>query len=128
MKHVHQILSSLVTMTLLMGLTSTLIAQCDEGQSQVVVEILTDNYPSEITWTLSDANGELLSGGPYGETGTTYSDTVCIANAEEFPCLQFVINDDFGCASACTMDINGDGVTNVTDVLLVLSAFGTTCS
>ena len=35
---------------------------------------------------------------------------------------------EFGCASACTMDINGDGATNVTDVLLVLSAFGTTCS
>ena len=65
MKHVLHTLSSLVTMTLFLGSSASLIAQCDEGQSQVVVEILTDNYPGEITWTLSDSNGQLLSGGPY---------------------------------------------------------------
>ena len=35
---------------------------------------------------------------------------------------------EFGCITNCTMDINGDGVTNVTDVLAVLSAFGTDCN
>ena len=69
-------------------------AQCEPGQSEVVVEILTDNYPGEITWTLSDASGELLSGGPYQSTGTTYTETVAIDGADT--CLQFVINDESG--------------------------------
>ena len=101
MKHVLHTLLSLVMMTLSLGLSADVLAQCDEGQSQVVVEILTDNYPGEITWTLSDASGELLSGGPYGSTGTTYADSVCIAGAEEFPCLQFVINDSYGDGICC---------------------------
>ena len=101
MKHVLHTLSSLVMMTLSLGLSADVLAQCDEGQSQVVVEILTDNYPGEITWTLSDANGELLSGGPYGSPGTTYADSVCIAGADEFPCLQFVINDSYGDGICC---------------------------
>ena len=101
MKHVLHTLSSLVTMTLFLGSSASLFAQCDAGQSQVVVEILTDNYPGEITWTLSDANGQLLSGGPYGSSGTTYTDSVCIAGADEFPCLQFVINDSYGDGICC---------------------------
>jgi len=32
------------------------------------------------------------------------------------------------CTAKCAMDINGDGATNVTDVLAVLSAFGTACN
>jgi len=35
---------------------------------------------------------------------------------------------EFGCASKCTADLNGDGAVNVTDVHLVLSAFGTSCN
>jgi len=76
-------------------------AQCAEGESEVVVEILTDNYPGEITWTLTGLGGELLSGGPYSSTGTVYADTVCIASEEEFPCLQFVINDSYGDGICC---------------------------
>ena len=75
--------------------------QCAEGESEVVVEILTDNYPGEITWTLTGLGGELLSGGPYGSSGTVYADTVCIASEEEFPCLQFVINDSYGDGICC---------------------------
>ncbi|MEE2837963.1 MAG: hypothetical protein VYD51_03880 [Bacteroidota bacterium] len=77
------------------------LGQCAEGESEVVVEILTDNYPGEITWTLTGLGGELLSGGPYNSTGTVYADTVCIASEEEFPCLQFVINDSYGDGICC---------------------------
>ena len=69
--------SFLGALALLMA-TTTSFAQCAAGETEVIVEILTDNYPGEITWTLSDANGTLLSGGPYGATGTTYTDAVCI--------------------------------------------------
>ena len=95
----------------MLGLPSETFAQCEAGQSVVVVEILTDNYPGEITWTLSDANGQLLSGGPYGSTGTMYTDTVCIEGADETPCLQFVINDSYGDGICCGY---GQGAYNCT--------------
>ena len=88
-------------LALMMGLQHTAAAQCAAGETEVVVEILTDNYPGEITWTLSDANGTLLSGGPYSASGTTYTDGVCIDGAVEFPCLQFVINDSYGDGICC---------------------------
>ena len=88
-------------MVLLLGLPIVSAGQCAAGETEVVVEILTDNYPGEITWTLSDANGTLLSGGPYGSTGTTYTDAVCIDGTVEFPCLQFVINDSYGDGICC---------------------------
>ena len=93
MKNPVKLFAALGALALMLGLSSETSAQCEAGQSEVVVEILTDNYPGEITWTLSDANGQLLSGGPYGSTGTTYTDTVCIDGADAYPCLQFVIND-----------------------------------
>ncbi len=93
--------SALGALALMLGLQLTAVAQCADGETEVVVEILTDNYPNEITWTLSDANGVLLSGGPYSSNGTTYTDTVCIDSAVEFPCLQFVINDSYGDGICC---------------------------
>ena len=101
MKHVLYTLPMLATLILVGGRSEQLIAQCEEGQSQVVVEILTDNYPGEITWTLSDVNGSLLTGGPYNDSGTSYADTICISGADEFPCLQFVINDSYGDGICC---------------------------
>ena len=65
MKNSIKLLAAFGALALVLGLPSETFAQCEAGQSVVVVEILTDNYPGEITWTLSDANGQLLSGGPY---------------------------------------------------------------
>ena len=79
--------TAFIALLLTLGLNATAFGQCAEGQSQVVVEILTDNFPQEITWTLTGADGQLMSGGPYGESGTLYADTVCIDGADETPCL-----------------------------------------
>lgn len=35
---------------------------------------------------------------------------------------------DFGCAENCTADVNGDGASSVQDVLMMLAAFGESCS
>ena len=85
--------TALVALVLTLGSYTTLLGQCAEGQSQVVVEILTDNYPGEIAWTLTGADGQLMSSeqGDYTQSGTMYADTVCIDGADETPCLQFVI-------------------------------------
>ena len=77
------------------------IAQCSDGEVEVVVSILTDNYPGEITWTLSDENGTLLTGGPYSDQSTTYDSSVCIPDNGEPLCLQFVIYDSYGDGICC---------------------------
>ena len=117
MTYSAKLFATCAALSLTLGLHFDTSAQCGEGQSEVVVEILTDNYPGEITWTLSNANGELLSGGPYNSSGTFYSDSVCIDNAEEYPCLQFVINDSYGDGICCgygqgayTLYLNGEAV------------------
>lgn len=61
----------------------------------MIVQIVTDGYPSETTWQVS-ADGEvLLGGGPYGEANTLYEDTLCVVLGEE-PCLEFELFDSFG--------------------------------
>ena len=34
---------------------------------------------------------------------------------------------EFGCADNCTVDLDGDGATSVSDVLALLSSFGESC-
>ncbi|MGY8928881.1 MAG: hypothetical protein ACKVHK_04345, partial [Flavobacteriales bacterium] len=80
MNNNYSILLSGIILLLSMSISTSISAQCVEGESEVVVQILTDNYPGETTWTLSDASGVLLTGGPYSGTNTTYSDTTCIPN------------------------------------------------
>ena len=104
--------TALVALVLTLGSYTTLLGQCAEGQSQVVVEILTDNYPGEIAWTLTGADGQLMSSeqGDYTQSGTMYADTVCIDGADETPCLQFVITDSYGDGICCGY---GEGAYNI---------------
>ena len=47
--------------------------------SIINLELLTDNYPAETTWIITDSNGDLLiSGGPYEEGQTTYNEQICV--------------------------------------------------
>ena len=81
--------------TLAMAVTAPSWGQCDEGQNTLVVQIVTDGYPSETTWEVS-ANGEvLLAGGPYGAANTLHQDTLCVALGDA-PCLEFELFDSFG--------------------------------
>ena len=59
----------------------------------VVVTITTDTWPDEITWNITDDTGaQVASGGPYASAGTTYEETVCLAEG----CFTFNIADSFG--------------------------------
>lgn len=71
---------------------SKMFAQCPAGLSQVIVQIIPDNYPSETAWTLRDLNGNLLASG--GAVG----DTVC---APFNSCLIFEITDTYGDGICC---------------------------
>jgi len=71
-------------------------AQCDVSEVQVRVEILTDNWGEETSWTLSDLLGNIIlqggQGGVYNNFDS-YSDSICVdSNA----CLLFEIYDTWG--------------------------------
>ena len=64
----------------------------------VSVEIITDAYGSETTWTLKDAAGTtILSGGPYNDLSAAGTTPQTIQNATLTPntCYEFTINDAY---------------------------------
>ena len=64
----------------------------------VVVTILTDNYPAETTWAVTDDGGAtVMSGGPYSSTGTTYTESACLGEG----CYTLTVNDSFGDGICC---------------------------
>ena len=61
--------------------------------SIINLELLTDNYPAETTWIITDSNGDLLiSGGPYEEGQTTYIEQICLGSGS----YTLSINDSYG--------------------------------
>jgi len=64
----------------------------------VTVEVLTDNYPGETTWTVTDNAGVLKgSGGPYASPGTLYTAEVCVEDEN----VSFHISDSYGDGICC---------------------------
>ena len=79
----------------------------------VTVTVLTDNYPGETTWTITDGTGAtVMSGGPYGASATTYSETACL----EVGCFNLNFFDSFGDGICCAYGegnytVSADGTT-----------------
>jgi hypothetical protein len=64
----------------------------------ISVNVLTDDYPGETSWSIFDAAGnEILTGGGYSQQGTNYSTVVCVP----FGCMDFVIYDSYGDGICC---------------------------
>ena len=79
------------------------------GGQDIQIDINTDCWGSEITWTIEDVNSNVLaSGGPYADVtgGELISTTVCLA----IDCYDFIINDSYGDGmygsqwNSCTVD------------------------
>ena len=71
---------------------------CIFGGEGVTVTILTDNYPGETTWSLTDVSGTVVaSGGPYATQAVEEVTQVCVAPG----CYTFTINDSFGDGICC---------------------------
>ncbi len=79
------ILSCLI---MLAGCPSLVQAQCNAGEAEIIVEIVPDIFPNEISWEL-----KYLSSGALIAEGTTNGDTVCVPENE---CVIFYIYDSFG--------------------------------
>ena len=91
---------------------------CVLGGEDLTVTILTDNYPAETTWSVTDGAGTVVaSGGPYETAATEYVEQVCI----DAGCYTFTINDSFGDGICCTY---GTGVYTLTSNGIVLASGG----
>ena len=79
----------------------------------VEVIIVTDNYPAETSWQLTDATSTaILSGSGYTSSGATISEEVCV---DDWTSLSFTINDSYGDGICCaygngSYTISYDGV------------------
>jgi lysyl endopeptidase len=65
------------------------------GGQDVLLEINTDCWGSEVTWTIEDINSNVLaSGGPYSDIvgGEYITENICLAD----DCYDFIINDSYG--------------------------------
>ena len=66
---------------------------CIINASVITFVLLTDNYPAETTWNITDSSGSIvLEGGPYDGSQTTYTSTVCLGPG----CYTLTVNDSYG--------------------------------
>ena len=81
----------------------TPLPPCPGAQQRFEVQIITDNYPGETTWTLTDkcdaSIGEMMSGGPYSTSSTPYSDMSACANDGQY---EFKINVSYCTFCECS--------------------------
>lgn len=68
--------------------STKIFAACSAGLSEVIVKIIPDNYPAEVSWTVTDGLGNIVAHGD-----SSASDTICIPAAS---CHFFTIYDTFG--------------------------------
>ncbi len=86
----------LIFSVLLMLFTANCLAQCGINEVEIRVDITTDNWGSETSWTIKDLSGNLLLEGGQGgvyENNTFYSDSICAASDG---CYYFEIYDTYG--------------------------------
>ncbi|MGY8929561.1 MAG: hypothetical protein ACKVHK_07820, partial [Flavobacteriales bacterium] len=85
-------LSALWAMSFVLFLSFNISAQtsCADGETEVIIEIISDGYPNEISWDIS-LGGELIASGDGGGV-----DTLCVSSADVFPCYLFEIHDSYG--------------------------------
>ena len=96
---------------------------CILGGEDLTLTLLTDNYPGETTWSVSDLNGNIVAqGGPYAETGTEYVEQICIDPG----CYTVTINDSFGDGMCCAYGVGGYTISSGATVLGSGGDFGAT--
>ncbi len=66
---------------------SPVYSQCPTGNSEVIIQIVPDAWPTETSWTLTDMQGNQIAAGNF------IGDTVCVPTSS---CLIFTIYDSFG--------------------------------
>ena len=89
--------------------TTTSTTACQPGTKALKVDITTDTYPSETTWSVTNCNGVVqFEGGPYPSTNNLYSREECVDASDGYT---FQIADSYGDGICCG---NGEGSVTVT--------------
>ncbi|MGY8917391.1 MAG: hypothetical protein ACKVJ6_03885, partial [Flavobacteriales bacterium] len=85
-------LPTILTFSLVFLFSFNSIAQtlCADGETEVIIEIIADNWPNEISWDLTVGGDFIAEGNGEGV------DTLCVSSADEFPCYLFEIHDSYG--------------------------------
>jgi hypothetical protein len=88
---------------------------CVGNGVDITFTILTDNYPGETTWSVTDAGGAtIMSGGPYSGSATTYTQTVCVGTG----CYDVTINDSYGDGICCAYGVGDYSITSQGNTLV----------
>ena len=66
--------------------------------SRVRVELITDSYPFETSWEITEDDTVVMSGGQYIEKHHNYSDTQCF----DYGSFRFTIYDSYGDGICCS--------------------------
>src|SRR4051812_8147839 len=90
---------TLVTASILCSFAFRANSFCTGGQIKIKVVLLTDNYPSETSWTIKDINNTILLQNPsIMGAATVYMDSVCVTAGS---CYTFTIHDNAGDGICC---------------------------
>ncbi len=73
------------------------------AQNRLTVSVVTDNYPDETSWQITDSSGNVVAnGGPFSSAGDTLNELICLPDG----CYTFTILDSYGDGICCGF---GDG-------------------
>ena len=92
------------------------IAALTNIHTELTVNIVTDRYGSETTWSIGDGSVTYMNGGPYNDlssNGTT-PQTPVVGTIPPNTCVTFKIEDSYGDGICCSY---GNGSYTVTDAL-----------
>jgi hypothetical protein len=88
------------------------------------VNVLTDAYPGEVSWKITDENNvTVLSGGNYNKSFTTFTSNLCLPAGK---CYKFIINDAFGDGICCTQGSGNYKITFGSNIIVTGGQFGFT--
>lgn len=86
----------------------------------VTVTIVTDNYPGETTWTVTDEAGNVvMSGGPYAGVGSEFVSEACL----DVGCYNLQVFDSFGDGLCCQYGQGSYTLTSASGVNITGGAF-----
>ena len=81
--------------------------------TEVTLNLTTDNYGYETSWTLNDSTSAEIANGSGFQSGTNYQEVFCLANGD----YSFTINDSYGDGICCSYGIGSYELTQGTTVL-----------
>ncbi len=90
-------------------------------QNTLSLELRTDNYPTETSWNIKNAQGTVVySGSQYTSPNTLYNIALCLPTG----CFTFTINDGYGDGICCTYGSGYYRIKQGTVILTSGSTFG----